>query len=208
MKQILSVFVMLFSNEVLAQSVELPPEAKNIRICPDFGSSWNCDGQPYRIVTEDRGVVTKHEGIDFVGHAGASVISASHGKIAHYGTYSCGGGTIIVATKIKDVHPETKELAPVYVRYVHTTLHPSLTAGSVVKPGDPIGFIQDPNDNSINDKCVGRHPHVHFDTIFRMKPRLVANPHNFWLGGPYKLSCFKEGQNVPEDKIVAPIRCE
>lgn len=207
MLRIVLIALASFSPLVLAQ-VEIPENAKKIKICPDYNSYTNCQGSQYRIVSKARNtVITRHEGIDFLGAPGTEVISASHGKVFLVEHAECGGGIVAVASEIFDIEEVSQQKKRIGIRYVH--INPKVKKGDVVKPGDVIGSIQDPNDPSVNDQCVGMFAHVHFEMLFQYYPvKLHISPHKYWMDGPNKLSCYKNGIEVPTDKIIAPVLCE
>lgn len=175
----------------------------SINICADYGSGIACTGHQYILNTQMRGTITQHEGIDFAGPPGTPIYSASHGVVLLTTTDHCGGGSITVATDIEDVNPETNEKETLYVRYVHVV--PNIENKNV-KPGDLIGYIQ---DVSKIQSCVGPISHLHFETVFSYLPNKVhVNPHKYWAKGENNFTCFKNGMDVPVDKLVSPIKCE
>ena len=104
-------------------------------------------------------------------------------------------------------HPKSGEIARgIFTRYVH--VKPDLALGYLqeVKVGDTIGTIQKLSEGGV---CSGDFTHVHFSMdLTRHDVGLHVNPNDFWVDGPGKVTCYRDGMSVPPDKIVAPLRCK
>jgi murein DD-endopeptidase MepM/ murein hydrolase activator NlpD len=91
----------------------------------------------------------------------------------------------------------------VYAVYVHAKPIDGLTVSQKVKPGDPIARIIP----LLHTRCYDSREHVHYELRVNNVRGRDINPHQFWVDGPGKVTCFKEGIVVPPGKTVAPVRC-
>ena len=158
-------------------------------------------GSDYNLMRADGSVVTGHQGMDFRASRGTPVIPATHGVVSKVRTYPCGGGTITVQTTLKK--KEGQREGTLYAKYFH--LDPSKHVAksyATVKPGDLIGYV-----SGDEDKCSGPEPHLHFELRFDDQYTGHRDPHPYWLKGPHKITCFRKGLSVPNDKMVAPMKC-
>jgi murein DD-endopeptidase MepM/ murein hydrolase activator NlpD len=172
------------------------------QIVCDYGSTF-CRGHPYRVYSYGR-VVTQHEGIDFAGHVGAPVISASYGEVVMAQEAGGCGGTVAVKTEIMD--RQTGKPQPLFLRYHHVVPAKDIRYGMEVVPGQLIATMQNPNDIPGRGNCIIE-PHLHFALATSPDSDWGhRNPHAHWLNG--KLTCYRPGMTVPRDKFVSPIPCE
>ena len=160
-------------------------------LCSDYLSTRNC-------VFKRRAL---HHGIDFGGVAGTEVISATYGTFVRRNFDECSGHGITVKTDFKARHGDTE--APVYVRYAHVEAYPALKPGQLLKPGDPLGTTIPLR----RTPCHGSREHVHYELRVNADPQRHIDPHAYWVDGEGKVTCYKDGMNVPPGKAVAPIRC-
>jgi murein DD-endopeptidase MepM/ murein hydrolase activator NlpD len=156
-------------------------------LCSDYQSRVNC-------VYKNREV---HNGIDFGGKSGSEAISATYGTVVRRNFDECSGDGLTVKTDFS-VGGEA-----VYVRYAHVEGYPHVQRGLRLKPGDPIGTLIPLR----RTPCHGSREHVHYELRINADPKRHINPHDYWADGPGKVTCFKEGVEVPPGKAVVPRRC-
>lgn len=161
-------------------------------LCSDYRSLKNC-------INKNRPI---HNGIDFGGVAGTEVISATYGTVTQRNFDDCSGHGLTVLTDFRATH-EGKE-GPVYVRYAHVEGYPLMVKGQKLRPGDPIGRTIPLR----HTPCHASREHVHYELRVNADPKLHINPHPYWADGPGKVTCFRDGMNVPPGRSVAPIRCK
>ena len=179
------------------------------RICNDYGSTRTCSGDRYNLTSPYTGrVIRKHEGIDIEYPPGTAVYSASFGKVVQtFRSRMMCGGTVVVAPEIYAPHPKNGGRSKIYVRYNHIVPRDDIYEYDRVKPGDLIGYVQDPAKTK-KSGCIGPTAHLHFSMDHDIDDRgLHVNPHLYWADGPGKITCLAEGITVPEDKIVWPFAC-
>ena len=159
--------------------------------CSDYLSTQNCLGQK-----RDR-----HQGIDFRGVQGTEVISATHGTVVRMAYGECPGESVVVRTDITAVHEGVQ--GPVFAHYIHAAALDGVKIGQRVRPGDPIARIIPLRRTA----CYGSTEHVHYELRVRDSPRRHIDPHQFWVAGFRRVTCFRPGMEVPAGKTVAPLRC-
>jgi murein DD-endopeptidase MepM/ murein hydrolase activator NlpD len=91
----------------------------------------------------------------------------------------------------------------VYVAYWHMEPDPALQPGQQLKPGDAIGTMIPLR----HTRCHGSREHVHYELRVKGEMKRHINPHDFWVNGPGKVTCFREDLEVPAGKAVVPRRC-
>ena len=160
-------------------------------ICSGFEGRTSCNG----------GSRPLHAGLDFGAPFGTEVISATHGTFVERTYHECSGHGFIVRTDIRAKHGEVE--GPVYAIYAHAEALPHLKKGDRLKPGDPLGKIIVLRGT----RCYGTREHVHYELRVGRSSKRYINPHPYWLDGPDKPSCFRDGVEVPPGKTVAPLRC-
>lgn len=171
------------------------------QIVCDYGASY-CRGGPYKVSVGGR-VISRHEGIDFAGHVGAPVISASYGRVVRTQEVGGCGGTVAVQTELTDRTFGAPN--PIYLRYHHVVPAKGLRIDQEVVPGQLLGTMQDPFEIPGRGNCIIE-PHLNFS--LSLTPDYDAghrSPHAFWLNG--RLTCFRPGMTVPRDRFVSPIPC-
>lgn len=180
------------------------------RICNDYGSTRTCSGNRYYLTNPFSGrVIRKHEGIDISYPPGTPVYSASHGKVTRtYRSSKLCGGRLVVAPEIYRPHPQHGKRSKVYIIYSHIVLRDDIYEYDRVKPGDLIGYVQDPAKTKKSSNCIGPIAHLHLAMDHDINERgFHVNPHLYWTGGSGRITCLSEGLTVPEDKIVWPFAC-
>ena len=176
------------------------PSALNI--CADYGSRRTCTGEKYYLV--DAGtVVRRHEGIDFRAPAGTPVIASAGGSVFWTGVAKCGGGEVITRMGATVPDPVTGKKDRLYVTYHHIIPkvwnHKKIEAGEVIGEIAPVG--------KYGGRC-STFPHVHLSTrLGGRHPSDHISPHHLWVNGPGIVTCWKEGTEVPADRLVAPLPC-
>jgi murein DD-endopeptidase MepM/ murein hydrolase activator NlpD len=160
-------------------------------LCSDYLSRSNC-------INKRREV---HTGIDFGGVAGTEVISATYGTVLRRTFNECAGAGLVVQADFTEWHDLVN--GPVHAHYAHVEPHPDIQPGRALKPGDPIGRTIPLR----RTKCHGSREHVHLELRIRDSSQRHLNPHSYWVDGPGKVTCFRDGMAVPAGRIVAPIRC-
>jgi murein DD-endopeptidase MepM/ murein hydrolase activator NlpD len=160
-------------------------------ICSHYLSNVNCIGKNRAI----------HHGLDFPGDAGTEVISATHGTFVRRTFHECPGHGFFIRTDIRAQHEELE--GPVYARYAHVEAHEHLQPGQKIKPGDRLGRIIPLR----HTRCYGSREHVHYELRVGQSPKRHIDPHQFWLDGPGKVTCFRDDAAVPPKKTVAPLPC-
>ena len=167
-------------------------------ICNDYHSKKNCVGGRYL----ERAGPEGHRGIDFGADAGTEVISATHGRVFKKTYDKCAGHGIIVVTDLR----ATKGLmhdGEVFAFYAHAEGLPDLSPGQAVRPGQVIGHVIPLRKT----ECYASREHVHYELRVGQKYGDDIDPNAFWLDGPGKPTCYREGLDVPAGKTVAPVRC-
>lgn len=199
-----------FIRSLKATDVRCPASTRtaNHLICSDYGSKQSCSGGKYFTIeyTRDEGNVPtyEHRGIDFRAEIGTPVFAATSGILNWSGYDSC-GGAVVVRSDILAPDPKTGITVRVYAFYVH--IDPAITGMVRIRAGDLIGRIQDPKTIKA-EGCNRAVPHVHYAMRTTEYPSLrTIDPHQFWIGGRGKATCYVEGITVPADKAVAPLRC-
>jgi murein DD-endopeptidase MepM/ murein hydrolase activator NlpD len=160
-------------------------------LCSDYLSRINC-------VYKNRAL---HTGIDFGGRYGMVVISSTHGTVVRRLFNECAGPGLFVKTDIRARHEEVE--GPVYAAYWHMEPDPELKPGHQLKPGDPIGTMIPLR----HTRCHGSREHVHYELLVNGNGKRHINPHEFWVDGERKLTCYADGMTVPAGKAVVPRRC-
>ena len=176
----------------------LPPNS-GLDVCSDYGSAFNCIGNSYNI---PRYNIYSHQGMDFAAPAGTEVISATNGLLYIKEQKDCEGYGITIET---DIEEKDKEgfMSTVYARYLHVKPADELDYGKPVKAGDLIGYIIPVPFT----ECHSSVEHAHYELRISNLLELHTNPNKYWVNGPGKVTCFKEGMTVPTGKTVAPLRC-
>jgi len=174
------------------------PAGSGLNIVNDYGVPSGTFGR-----TADSGRNASHHGIDFSAEPGTMVISASHGEIAWMQPNACSGYDIAVKTSILAPRVPGRAPEPIYAVYSHAKALPNLAVGDQVKPGDELGEVL----RLLGTPCYASKPHVHFELRFNNKRSQPANPHRFWALGPGRVTCFRPDEDVPADRIVAPLAC-
>jgi murein DD-endopeptidase MepM/ murein hydrolase activator NlpD len=183
------------------------PIGSGLHLCADYGAIVSCSNRRYNVYSPGGRVIRRHEGMDFAESPGTPVISATHGTVTTHFFGHC-GGFVIVETNIVRHNPYSGENSVIYARYVHVEPHEELGYFQEVKPGDVIAYVQDPNDIPGRNQCVGDIAHLHYSMDFSIHDiGKHIDPNLFWVDGPGKVTCYREGMVVPPDKAVAPIRC-
>jgi len=170
------------------------------RICSDFGSTTTCYGNRYNVRMPNGTVLKWHRGIDFKGKKGRVVISSTHGEVRVVTPNRCGDNRVTVKPNFDAFHPRFGKTF-VYVHYTHIV--PTVSVFDVVKPGDPIGYIDDKKT-----RCSSTITHVHFEVDVRGQREGALDPNDFWADGPGQVTCYEEGVEYPDDKFVAPLLCD
>ena len=160
-------------------------------LCSDYQSVINCAGQRRPI----------HDGIDFRGAAGTEVISATHGTFVRRSYHECPGHGFFIRTDIVARHGDVE--GPVYAAYWHAEALPHLKPGDKVSPGDPVGKIIPLRGTS----CYASAEHVHYELRVRDNAQRHIDPHQFWVDGSGRVTCYTAGMTVARGKTVAPMRC-
>lgn len=163
-------------------------------ICSDYRSTRNCVGGPY--------LQEGHIGIDFGADAGTEVISATYGTIISMQTNDCSGFEITVETDMVGRHGESE--GKVFAVYAHAKPLESLKVKQKVKPGDPIGRVIP----LLGTSCYASREHLHYELRVYNVRALHINPHQYWVDGSDKPTCFEDGAVIPAGKAVAPVRCK
>jgi murein DD-endopeptidase MepM/ murein hydrolase activator NlpD len=186
------------------------PKGAKLSICNDFNSTINCGGGNYSVTLPGVGVLRSHRGIDFDAPHGTPVISSTYGTVVTTGRVDCGGGYVKVETDITHMYRHSNPLldkmtSPIHATYFHIVPNKALAVHATVKPGDLIGHI-----DSVNNirSCSTITDHVHIEFSILGDPKNVVNPHEYWMDGPQKVTCYRDGMVVPKGKTVAPLRCE
>lgn len=168
------------------------PEGVRPDLCNDYGSYRNCVGGNY---IPGRW----HQGLDFGGSSGTPVISATYGEIVAASPDACAGFLITVKTPIRLNTGET-----LYAMYAHAKPVDDTRPSRAIKPGDVIGHIIP----LLGTVCYMSRTHVHLELRIENDRSRTTNPHQYWADGVGKVTCFRAGATVPQDRIVAPIRCD
>jgi len=163
-------------------------------ICSDYRSTRNCIGGQY--------LPGGHHGIDFGVDAGTEVISATYGRVARLRTDKCVGYQIEVETDMVGRSGEVE--GRVFAIYAHAKPIDGLAKSQEIKPGDPIAHVIP----LLGTSCYGSREHVHYELRVKNDASLDIDPHQFWVDGPSKVTCFKAGAIIPPGKAVAPVQCQ
>lgn len=175
------------------------PSGSGLYICNDFGSTINCRGGRYSLPSGR----TVHAGIDFAASAGTPVYSATHGRVEiNSKTDACAGDGVEITSTIMGTHKQLNMEVPLTIIYWHIKPNPELQVGQEVAPGHLLGHILP----LLHSQCYGTTEHLHLQ--FEVNRDQVINPNLYWLEGPGKVTCWREGLRVPLGKAIAPLRCK
>jgi hypothetical protein len=179
--------------------------ASDIRPCSDYAAHRSYTGQPYYVRVPETGkVTTRHEGVDFCGHAGSEVLAAANGVVASVVQDNPHrGGRVTIRTAIEYDHYGRGRTTNVFLDALHITPRAGLAAGDRVRAGEVIGTMQRPGKAEI-----GPISHVHLSAGPVPQTWAVhTDPNRFWQKGPGIVSCFDAGKPPTDLQIVAPVRC-
>lgn len=192
-------FLVLAGCQTTGGPYAVTPSGSGLYICNDFGSSVNCTGGNYSLPSGR----TTHAGIDFAASAGTPVYSATHGYVeANSMTDDCSGDGVEITSTLIAKHGQLKMDVPISIIYLHIKPSVDLKAGQDVQPGDLLGHVLP----LLGTQCYKSVEHLHLQ--FQVNREQVVNPNAYWLDGPGKVTCFRDGLTVPQDKAVAPLKCE
>jgi hypothetical protein len=182
------------------------PDGADIRILFDYGLKYR---RKWWMSWAKRWSPTHHNGIDFVRirtpDVNSPVLSASIGKVVYSGANACDGGVVIVRTPFKVPRRERTTARRVYVVYAHLA-KVRVKRGQKVQHGVKIGVIGPPGK-----PCVGSRAHLHFALTHSLSDtqRHAMNPNRFWTSGSGKVSCFRDSDKIPTNRLVltSPLSC-
>jgi murein DD-endopeptidase MepM/ murein hydrolase activator NlpD len=156
----------------------------------------------------------RHSGIDIQGRLGDTygsigepVLAAADGVVI-MSYWHHGGGNSVIIDHGKDM--DGNFLATMYFHNSENLV----SVGQQVKRGQQIAKVGQ------TGAAVGGAPHVHFQ-VYRGATKFAApenfnvndyhhNPHEYWVDGPYKVTCFDPKRNYPASPIrfTYPVECK
>jgi murein DD-endopeptidase MepM/ murein hydrolase activator NlpD len=165
-----------------------PPGAP--KIISDYNSWYNTIGRPRK---------KQHKAVDIFQEVGYPVLAAADGKVIRTDIHNPGnqwyGYRIIIS---HGVNEDGYEVRTVYL-HNHRNL---VKEGSWVKRGQRIAEL---------GKCPDcATPHLHF-AVGRVMGGAWRheNPHQYWLNGPYQITCFDPATKYPDSNFLFtyPVEC-
>jgi len=163
--------------------------ANALNIVSEYGSWLATDGSERRQI---------HDGIDILGPIGYPVIAAADGVVVRSDKIPKYGNRIVIN------HGKNDNGQKISAIYLHNNRNMVKEDDRVIR-GQPIAEIGQCED------C--KTPHLHFGVRigepFSMN-WYHTNPHEFWIGGPYKIVCFDENVSFPKEpiKFSYPVKCD
>ena len=142
----------------------------------------------------------EHDGIDIVAPAGTVVIAAAPGRVVRSHLTVMRGHRVVVE------HGRNGEGETVRTEYVHLKRR-------LVKEGDEVSRGGQVGELGMTGVTAG-YPHLHFMVVLadgkEVPERAMAvNPHLYWAGGEGVVTCFDDGDPLPERPITLtyPVPC-
>lgn len=176
----------------LGQGIVYPSNAP--RIISGYGDSWNAGSQLRKV---------PHNGIDIEGNIGDSVLAAADGVVFR-SHWSVEAGWRIIIEHGRDADGN-------YLRTVYIHNNKNLVKeGDKVKRGQMIAEL-----GRTGSGLTSGIAHLHFGVYTGPTKEYSnkwgdVNPHNYWVGGPSKITCFEPGkdyQKVPI-RFTYPVECK
>ncbi len=157
----------------------------------------------YGKLRSEAGVNPVHDAIDIEGYIGETILAAADGVVFRSHWNNVGGNRIVIE------HGQDADGNYLRTVYLHLTER-SVEVGQKVKRGQLIGTL-----GVTGSGASGRVPHLHFSvykgpTKEYSKQWNHANPHDYWLDGPYRITCYDPARKYPTSPIrfTYPVECK
>lgn len=144
----------------------------------------------------NEGAPSSHQGIDIVARVGTPVLAVAPGEVT-----AVTGSNLLSGRRIAIDHGKDGSGTSYSTHYFHLDRQ-LVKIGEQVNRGQTIGHVGATG-------LLAPYPHLHFELHSGYGFGRAVNPHEYWLDGPGRVTCFVPDTRIPatQFRMIYPVEC-